>query len=94
MVQSILKWLWEKADGWKAVIGYVLASLPDGIDHAPLSRALSEAIATPNISSISTALGHILLVFALVHRAAKNTGLVSVRNDSAVQRLTQPPPYL
>ena len=59
-----------KLNGWKSILGYLLASVASG---APmLLPAVKAALATHSVVDISNAAGQLLLALGLAHKAWKN----------------------
>jgi len=68
---KILLKIWQSTDGWKTVIGYILAQLPLFIDKPWILDAILKAISNPTAENIGAAIAHILLAFGLLHKIKK-----------------------
>jgi hypothetical protein len=91
MVTTILTWLWQKTDGWKMVIGFVLSHIPTALGNPdPLIKALEDALTFPSWANATLALGQGLLLVGAFLKTGKNLGLLSAKNDAVVKKLELP----
>lgn len=75
---SVLLKLWAMADGWKTVLGYVLAQLPWFVAHPLIIDALMKVIQHPDPKTAEGAeawgnlIVQLILLTGVLHIAVKN----------------------
>lgn len=64
----------SKVDGWKAIMGYIIANIPAivGSNNPLMVEAIKKALSDPSLPNVCEALGHILLTIGLLHKGIKN----------------------
>lgn len=70
ILEKILLPLFRLADGWKAIIGYLVVDIGGG--DQMVVEAILAAIADPSVPNVLKAVGHVLLLVGLSWRAIKN----------------------
>lgn len=66
---GFLTWALDKLDGWKSILGYLLAQIPFLGGHPMLYDALLAALSGEG--SWTTVLAHTLLALGLLHKGMK-----------------------
>lgn len=73
-ILGILKFILDKTDGWKAVIGYILLQIPFIAANPMLLGAIHKIIADPqNAAAWGELVAQVLLAVGILHKIFKNT---------------------
>lgn len=67
-----MKGLLKLLDGWKAVIGYALMTVPWLTPYPMLKSAVDALLATPNKENLTNAIVQLILAIGIVDRVRKN----------------------
>ena len=70
---EIVTWLLNKLNGWKTIIGVILAQIPWLTDHPLLIEAIKKFLADmDNPTAIGNLVIQILIAIGVLHRIVKN----------------------
>jgi hypothetical protein len=70
---KLLAWLFRVTNGWKTVIGVILAQIPWFSDKPLLVGAIEKVVANPkDAQAWGELIVQLLIIVGVVHRVAKN----------------------
>jgi hypothetical protein len=77
--------IWEKLNGWKTIIGYVLVQIPWFTDHSMVLDAITKLLEHPDPSTPEGAhawadlIVQLILLIGVLHAAKKNVKYGTLR---------------